>query len=787
MSVALLRLWLLLGLALSACGAPANSLTPPDDAGDFGHEIDDAHLYTGCILSGDCDDNNPCTIDSCAPNHQCRYVAKDCSDPLDECSVGTCDRTTGTCGTEPGNEGMVCGATTPRPGHCLSGQCSPDPICTVIQSAFNCTYARVRSGTLGSASNIAQYSCGAGFDGPEAGYPLRLTTDRDLTLTLTGGTGDLDLLVLDGTQCTAAAACVAKSITAGSSAETVSFHAMADHDYTVVVESHAGSGGVYTLTLGCAGCVMPRLLACNQTVSGDTSRAGTSTGLGGYACTVEPGPEESYRFSQTIDTTYNLKLTGMQQDLDLVILGDYAGACDPTSCRAESVATGTTDEALSFTGYANAAAYAVVDSKGAGGPYQLEVSCPPSCKNNSTSFTCATPTDTRRNDDLARSRALVDNWSCDPGTTGPEVVYYLYSSSVGSYTFDLTGLTADLDLIVVEGSFSSCDPTAAGVASSVHAGTADESVTFTSKAGTYYWIAVDGKGGAVSPYVLKMHSPGCPGPSCYPAGGGFLACNYLDDQRRNDDQVRGKNIIDNWACDPGTSGPEVVYQFKPRVSGPYTVTLDGLSADLDLVVIENSQAISCDATTTCLASSTNAMTLGESLTFNADASKYYYIAVDGKAGAVSPYHVRMSSAACPAPVCQNSGRGLSCVATGRSLSYQNDQTGATSDVTDWRCATGESGPEMAHLFTPTGPGPYTVELIGLAADLDLLVLDAGLATVTNVCDPTLACLASSVAVGPAAEKLTFTADPTHRYWLIVDGKAGAISAYTLAITAGCPP
>ena len=792
MTFASLRGWLLLGLALAACGPPNDPmLAPSDDAGgdaDLAREIDDAHLSTGCTINGDCDDDNPCTIDSCTPKHECVYRDKDCGDNITQCNVGTCDRATGACGSEPGNEGMACNVTTTtKPGHCLSGVCSLDPMCSLVQSSLNCTYLRDHSATLSGAGTIDKYTCGAGFDGPEHAYPLQSLTDRLITVSLSGGSGDLDLLVLDGNLCTTSAACVAKSVTVGSSVESLTFSALANHNYTLVVESHAGSSGTYNITVSCASCVTPRELACNQTVSGDTSRAGAPSNMGSYTCGArDPGPEDSYSFSQTTDTTYNLKLTGLQQDLDLVVVGDYQGTCDPTACRAQSVATGTTNEALSFLGGANTSFYAVVDSKGAGGPYQLEVSCPPSCRNTSNSIYCSTPSDTRRNDDPARSKNTVDGWSCDPGTTGPEVVYSLFSSSATSYTFDLTGLTADLDLIVVEGSYSACDPSAACVASSVHAGTADESVTFQTKANTYYWIGVDGKGGAVSPYVLKMKSPACPGPSCYQSSN-RLGCNYLEDRRRNDDATRSKNAIDAWACDPGTTGPEIVYQFKPPVTGSYTVSLDGLSADLDLVVLESTSSMTCDSSAACLQSSTNAMTLDETLTFNADASKYYYIGVDGKAGAVSPYHIRLSSASCPAPVCVNANHSLNCVVANRSGSYQNDQTGSTNDVNGWSCATGESGPEMAHLFTPTGAGPYTVELIGLSADLDLVVLDAGPASSTNVCNPTAACVGSSVATGSTAEKVTFTADPSRRYWLVVDGKAGAISAYTLAITAGCPP
>jgi hypothetical protein len=113
----------------------------------------------------------------------------------------------------------------------------------------------------------------------------------------------------------------------------------------------------------------------------------------------------------------------------------------------------------------------------------------------------------------------------------------------------------------------------------------------------------------------------------------------------------------------------------------------------------------------------------------------------------------------------------------------NDATGATNDISTWgACASGTTGPELAHLFTPSGAGPFTVKLSALTADLDLIVLEAG---ASNTCDPGAACLGASQHTGNADESVTFTADPTKKYYFVVDGKDGATSAYTLTV-AGCP-
>jgi len=363
------------------------------------------------------------------------------------------------------------------------------------------------------------------------------------------------------------------------------------------------------------------------------------------------------------------------------------------------------------------------------------------------------------------------------------VVYQFQPSVAGSYTFALEGLTADLDLIVVQGTPTGCDPGSACLAASTNAGTQSESVTFNADQGSTYWIAVDGKNGAVSPYTLKLRSASCPPPSCYSALN-QLSCAYREEWRASNDELRSTDVIDFWSCGGMNTGPEIVYRFQPPAMGNYTITLDGLSADLDLMVVSSKQPISCDPMAACVASSMQTGLGGESVTFLGDPALTYFVAVDGRNEAAGNYHIALSSDACLPPVCGSTLHPLDCSIAGRSLSNKNDFTGATADVTAWgSCASNETGPEFAHRFMPMAAGPFTVELIGLQADLDLIVVEADAA---GNCSPTAACVAASTNRGLLDEKLTFTADPTRGYFLIVDGQAGAVSSYTLAVTAGCP-
>jgi hypothetical protein len=767
---------LVLTFALAGCTPPRASTS--DDLG--GWTLPDGHVQQGCTGTGDCDDGNRCTVDSCGFDQRCSYAPVDCKSLNGTCTVGVCDPGDGKCESAPAAEGSACETFSQDPGHCGAGVCIPSPQCAMTGAAITCsTTGTTRTGATSGASALDTYACATGLTGPEIGYALRTTTDRTITLKLASAV-DLDLIVLEGTVCVAGATCTAAAATAGTGDETLTFEAHADREYVVVVEGRAGVEGSFTLTATCAGCEPVAPLACNQTLSGDTTSAKATDGLHSYGCAPSlAGPEEAFTLTATDDTEYELKLSGLSQDLDLIVLADTQGACNPGSCRGSGQQTGTQAEALSLSAVSGQLHHVVVDSKSAGGAYQLEVACAPSCRSNNT-LSCSAPSDFRRNDDPTRGKSRIERWgACATGMTGPEVVYQFTPSQTAEYTFSLSGLTADLDLIVMEGTSTQCSPLGACVASSLTPGTASETVKLQAQSGKRYWIAVDGKAGAVSGYALTVRSPSCTA-SCLQSAN-TLGCTYLEDRRRSDDTTRGKSAIDGWACDANTTGPEVVYPFKPPVDGTYTVTLDGLAADLDLVVVANSSAFACDPAAACVASSVAAGTTGESVTFAAEAAKSYYIAVDGKAGAVSPYRIRIAGASCPAPTCQNGNRALSCSSV--VVSNASDARGATNAVDTWSCGGGLTGPEFAHLFTPTGAGPFTVELIGLKKNLDLMVIEAGSAT---ACSQTGTCMGVSRATEATSEKVTFTADPAKKYWVVVDGNDGAYSPYTVAITDGCP-
>jgi hypothetical protein len=106
--------------------------------------------------------------------------------------------------------------------------------------------------------------------------------------------------------------------------------------------------------------------------------------------------------------------------------------------------------------------------------------------------------------------------------SGPEVAYAFLSPVDTSVTFMLSGLAADLDLMVLSGA-PACDA-ATCVAVSDRAGTADELVTLNAVAGVSYYLVVEGYAGATSDFTLAA---ACQAPA--PTGAGTCASPYLVD------------------------------------------------------------------------------------------------------------------------------------------------------------------------------------------------------------------------------------------------------------------
>jgi hypothetical protein len=132
---------------------------------------------------------------------------------------------------------------------------------------------------------------------------------------------------------------------------------------------------------------------------------------------------------------------------------------------------------------------------------------------------------------------------------GPEVAHAFRFPLDATVTVNVTGLTADLDLLLLTPPIDLCD-SASCTHSSVNGGTSDESLTFSAVAGNTYYLVVDGYMGAESGYTISVGCETAP-PGAVPQTGAPLML-YHDPSGVDIDLV--------WGVDCGTSLDFAVYR-----------------------------------------------------------------------------------------------------------------------------------------------------------------------------------------------------------------------------------
>jgi hypothetical protein len=130
--------------------------------------------------------------------------------------------------------------------------------------------------------------------------------------------------------------------------------------------------------LACPGvaCSVVSTLSCDTPVTGTT--VGQTNEIPQLSClnAAMPGPDQVYAFVIPGQGAFGIELTSTSgADLDVALLFNQGGGCDPSACGALSSTTGN-PETLAFGGQANEVFYFVVDSAlGASDAFTIEVQC----------------------------------------------------------------------------------------------------------------------------------------------------------------------------------------------------------------------------------------------------------------------------------------------------------------------------------------------------------------------------------------------------------------------------
>ncbi len=217
--------------------------------------------------------------------------------------------------------------------------------------------------------------------------------------------------------------------------------------------------------------------------------------------TALSGPENVYVLNKTTpgDLQIGLEITTPGLDLDIFLLKDN---CNQVTCLAASTTSNslTNNEGILFPDAAIGTYYIVVDGQfpSSMGNYRLEVSCGYLSCYGAQSLECEVPyfgSNIDGNDDVSLYKCgnilNVEN-------NGPEVVHTFTIISPGQVDINLSNLSADLELFLLD----ACDASAC-MKFSQNPGLSGEAISIYLNAGTYF-VVVDGYNGAISDYTLTV-------------------------------------------------------------------------------------------------------------------------------------------------------------------------------------------------------------------------------------------------------------------------------------------
>jgi hypothetical protein len=175
----------------------------------------------------------------------------DCDGLADACDPDCAGQASESCanGVDDDCDGLV---------DCDDPDCAGFPFCS---SGGNCqpfrpiSCGQTASGTtVSAASRLSAYACDPRPEsGPEAFYRFSTPTARNVTVTLSGFSGDLDLITIGASpsgSCDPVGRCIGASSTLAPT-EQVTFAAGAGSSYFLVVDGYQGASSNFTLQVSC--------------------------------------------------------------------------------------------------------------------------------------------------------------------------------------------------------------------------------------------------------------------------------------------------------------------------------------------------------------------------------------------------------------------------------------------------------------------------------------------------------------------------------------------------------
>lgn len=456
--------------------------------------------------------------------------------------------------------------------------------------------------TLSTATNLGTLNGQSSITGSASPSDLRdyfrftTTASGRLDITLTGVGGDVDLYLIqdfNGNGIAETSEILRYSAVNGNQ-EAISISGLASGTYYALVYEYGNSLTDYTLTLtsDTAGNSLPEARSLGTLTSGTT----TVRDFVGHGDTID-----NFRFQLTSTSNIlSVSLKDLSADADLYLVQDFNlnGLVDPGETLDYSINYNATSEYINIQGLGAGTYFLQVAQYSGNTNYTLGVSVAPGEPGNTLSTAADLGT-------LAGRRVVSDRIS----TADPADYYSFSLNTTSNLQLNLTGLTADADLYLIQDSNNNGLIDAGDVLQrSVYASSTSEFISVNGLSAGNYFVGVLRYSGDTN-YTLTLTSD---------AAGSSLA------SARDLGTLAGSYSLTDFV---GQSDPLDYYRFTINNYSNVTLNLNNLAADADLYLIRDLNGNGLWDAGETWAYSTTAGSVPETISLNGLAPGAYYVAI----------------------------------------------------------------------------------------------------------------------------------------------------------------
>ncbi|MBM9521245.1 DUF4347 domain-containing protein, partial [Desulforhopalus vacuolatus] len=226
----------------------------------------------------------------------------------------------------------------------------------------------------------------------------------------------------------------------------------------------------------------------------------------------------------------------------------------------------------------------------------------------------------------------------------------------------------------------------------------------------------------------------------------------------------------------GYAGDNDYYKFVAQSSGTATISLTGLSSNIDLDLRESPDENSANPIG-LLAVSHLSGSSSESVSYNLTSGETYYVNVDPDGTSTSDYNLSINTVAAvtPVPSTNNDIINGEIVSGGDAGDSRTGAAAVSLDSNGDASITGYAGENDFYTFVAQHPGTATIDLTGLSSDIDLRLLSSSGSRLDSSSSH------SSYSGGSSSESISYNLTSGEIYYVKVDPYKSNTSDYNLSI------